>query len=168
MDIRKQAEKLPGILKKYKYAVLVLAIGLVLMALPSKKTEQIPAEQQSSAEMKTADPAGELEKILAQIHGVGRVQVLLTVKAGERSVYQTDEDITTSENNSTVRKETVIITDSQRNELPLVLQVLPPEYMGAVIVCQGAENVQVRLAIVEAVCNATGLGADKIAVLKMK
>jgi stage III sporulation protein AG len=83
-------------------------------------------------------------------------------------VYQTDEDITTSENNSTVRKETVIITDSQRNESPLVLQVLPPEYMGAVIVCQGAENVQVRLAIVEAVCNATGLGADKIAVLKMK
>ena len=112
MDIRKQAEKLPGILKKYKYAVLVLAIGLVLMALPSKKTEQNLGEQQSSAEMKTADPAGELEKILAQIHGVGRVQVLLTVKAGERTVYQTDEDITTSENNSTVRKETVIITDS--------------------------------------------------------
>ena len=168
MDIRKYAEKLPGVLKKYKYALLVLAIGLVLMAIPSKKATQQAQPQSTTVKTQTVDPSKELEKILAQINGVGKVQVLLTVKAGESTVYQTDEDITTSENGSSVRKETVIITDSQRNEQPLVVQVLPPEYLGAVIVCQGAENAQVRLAVVEAVCNATGLGADKIAVLKMK
>ena len=69
---------------------------------------------------------------------------------------------------STIRKETVILTDSERNQQPLVQQVLPPQYLGAVIVCQGAENAAVRLAVVEAVRNATGLGADKISVLKMK
>jgi hypothetical protein len=40
--------------------------------------------------------------------------------------------------------------------------------MGAVIVCQGADKPVVRLAIVEAVADATGLSTDTITVLKMK
>lgn len=168
MDIRKLGGKLPALLKKYRYAVLVLAVGLVLMALPSRTQSKQTAEQNSTVPVQTADPAQELAQILGQIQGVGKVQVLLTVKAGESAIYQTDEDVNTSETGSSIRKETVIITDSQRNEQPLVVQVLPPQYLGAVIVCQGAEDAAVRLAVVEAVCNATGLGADKISVLKMK
>ena len=168
MDIGKRWQKLPALLAKYKYAVFVLVIGLALMALPVSNKTQQTAAQDPTAPAQTADPAQELAAILTQIQGVGKVQVLLTVKAGQSTVYQTDEDITTSETGSTVRKETVIITDSDRDQQPLVVQTLPPQYLGAVIVCQGAGNAAVRLAVVEAVCNATGLGADKISVLKMK
>jgi stage III sporulation protein AG len=49
-----------------------------------------------------------------------------------------------------------------------VRQVIPPKYQGAIIVCQGAEKATVRLQVVEAVVNVTGLTADKITVLKMK
>lgn len=35
------------------------------------------------------------------------------------------------------------------------------------MVCQGADNAAVRLAIVEAVSKVTGLGANRISVLKM-
>lgn len=168
MDVRKLGEKLPSLLKKYKYAVLVLVLGLVLMVLPtSTKTEQKTAQNVTNP-VRTTDAAQELANILENIQGVGKVQVLLTVKAGESTVYQTDEDVNTSETGSSIRKETVIITDSDRNQQPLVVQTLPPEYLGAVVVCQGAENAAVRLAVVEAVCKATGLGADKISVLKMK
>jgi stage III sporulation protein AG len=93
---------------------------------------------------------------------------MLTVKAGETTFYQSDEDISTTETGSTVRKETVIVTDANRQQTPLVTQILSPEYLGAVIVCQGANDVQVRLAVVEAVSKATGLSTDKITVLKMK
>ena len=37
---------------------------------------------------------------------------------------------------------------------------------GAAVVCDGADNAQVRLAIVRAVSDCTGLGSDKITVLK--
>lgn len=168
MDIRKLSETMPPLLKKYKYAVLVLALGLVLMSLPMKAKQAETPIEKSAVPIQITDPAQELASILTQIQGVGKVQVLLTVKAGESTVYQTDEDVTTSETGSTIRKETVILTDSERNQQPLVQQVLPPQYLGAVIVCQGAENAAVRLAVVEAVRNATGLGADKISVLKMK
>ncbi len=168
MDIRKLADKVPALLKKYKYAVLILAIGLVLMALPAKKDTDDSVALQIDNAVQTNDTAKELESILRAMHGVGKVQVMLTVKAGESTLYQTDEDHTISENTSSVHKQTVIITDSQRNERPLIIQIIPPEYLGAVIVCQGAENAAVRLAVVEAVSKATGLGADRITVLKMK
>lgn len=168
MDIRKYGEKLPEFLKKYKYAFLVLAIGLVLMALPSQKVQTTGESPSVAVSPQQADPAQELESILGKIQGVGKVQVLLTVKVGASTVYQTDEDSTASEVTSTVRKETVIITDAQKNQQPLIVKILSPEYMGAVIVCQGAENASVRLAVVDAVCKATGLGADKVSVLKMK
>ena len=168
MDIKALSGKLPHWLKKYRYPILVLALGLVLMVLPgrSKKTEPAPVEK--TATEQTGSISTELAQILGRIQGVGKVEVMLTVKTGETTVYQTDEDISTTETGSTIRKETVIITNSDRQQEALVTQILPPEYLGAVIVCQGADNVQVRLAVVEAVSKATGLGSDKISVLKMK
>ncbi len=168
MDMRKLVDKVPPLLRKYKYALLVLAIGLVLMAWPEKKETTDTALVQSNHAVQTNDTAKELETILQTIQGVGRVQVMLTIKAGESTLYQTDEDHTISDDASSIHKQTVIITDSQRNERPLVVQIIPPQYLGAVIVCQGAENAAVRLAVVEAVSKATGLGADRISVLKMK
>ncbi len=168
MDMKKFGSRAGAFIGKYRYALLVLALGLVLMTLPvgNKKTEaEVP---KTAVNTTKKDPSSELAQILGQIRGVGRVQVLLTVKTGETTVYQTDEDTSVSESGSSIRKETVIITDSNRNQQALVVQVLPPNYMGAVIVCQGAEDASVRLAVVEAVSKATGLGADKITVLKMK
>ena len=59
-------------------------------------------------------------------------------------------------------------TDSDRNETGLVHQINPPVYLGAVVLAQGADNPVVKLSIVEAVSKVTGLGADKISVLKMQ
>jgi stage III sporulation protein AG len=167
MDIKEFGKKAAGLIGKYRYALLVLALGLVLMMVPigNKKTAvETPREETVTAK----DPSAELAHILGQIKGVGKVQVLLTVKTGQTTVYQTDEDADHSDTGSSIRKETVIITDSDRNQHPVVMQVLPPSYLGAVIVCQGADEAGVRLAVVEAVSKATGLGADKISVLKMK
>ena len=43
-----------------------------------------------------------------------------------------------------------------------------PVYKGAVVVCEGADHASVKLNIVQAVSSLTGLGSDKITVLKMK
>lgn len=168
MDIRAGGEKLIHWIKKYRYPILILLIGLLLMVLPGKREDKEKMVSESIVSDAKADPSKELAQILGRIQGVGKVEVLLTVKVGETTIYQTDEDISTSENGSTVRKETVIITGADRQQQALVTQILSPEYLGAVIVCQGGDSTQVRLAVVEAVSKATGLGADKISVLKMK
>lgn len=167
MDIREAGAKLTRLLKKYRWPLAVLLLGVLLMAWPLSGGEET-AQPQTQATEAASDPQQELAQILSQIRGVGKVQVLLTVKCGETVKYQTDDDIVTSDTGSTVRKETVIITDSARSQQALVTQILGPEYLGAVIVCQGADDAAVCLAVVEAVSKATGLSTDRISVLKMK
>lgn len=154
-------------IKKYRYVVLVLLAGLFLMALPEGDEEPTETVQEQAAETERS-LQDSLEEILSHIDGVGKVKVLLTEAAGEETMYQTDEDITQSETSSDIRRETVIITNSQRDETGLVQQVNPPVYQGAIIVCQGGGSAAVRLAVVEAVASVTGLTSDRITVLKMK
>lgn len=157
-------QKLPEILKRYRYGVLVFLLGLVLMAIPGREKQM---QQQAAAPPQTVP--GEsmeeaLEALLSQIHGAGRVEVLLSVANGRETVYQTDEDGSTD----TVRRDTVTVTDGARNQTGLVRQVNPPGYRGAVVVCQGGDSAAVCLAIIDAVSKVTGLSADRISVLKMK
>ena len=151
--------------KEYKFILLILAVGLVLMLLPAsgKEPEAAPVPEAKAESQEQA-----LEAILAQIKGVGRVKVLLTVSQGERTIYVYDEDTSDTQDSGTSRREAVVITDESRAQSGLVSQVLPPVYLGAVVVCQGGDVPGVRLAVVEAVGAATGLTADKISVLKMK
>ena len=74
----------------------------------------------------------------------------------------------TDQTSDALREDTVLVTDESRTEQGLIRQVLPPQYRGAVIVCQGGDRASVRLNIVEAVSAVTGLTSDKITVLKMK
>lgn len=154
-------EKLKSILpllKKYRYALLVLAVGLVLMMLPSGNAEKETVTQ--TVTVQEPDLSQTLSQILSQIEGAGKVSVLLTPASGQETLYQTNENGEASD--------TVIISDSSRNESGLVRQVNPPRYLGAIVICQGGDQPTVRLAIVDAVSKVTGLGADRISVLKMK
>lgn len=164
MDWLVLKEKFYHLWAKYRYVILVLLVGLVLMLLPSKQSNtEVTQVMESKTETKQ-DIREELTDILSQIEGVGEVKVMLTVASGEETVYQSDTEIS----NTTNRIETVIITDENRKEIGLIQKVNPPKYMGAIIVCKGGANVAVKLAVVEAVSRVTGLGADQISVLKMK
>lgn len=167
MDWIAVSGKIMDYIKKYRYVLLVLAAGIILMALPEKKAQTSDSPQPAE----TAQQLGlqeSLEELLSQMEGAGKVRVLLTQARGEQVLYQTNEDTDTAENSSQLRVETVILSGSDRGETGLVQQVNPPEYLGAVVLCQGAGNAAVRLSVVEAVMSATGLTSDKITVLIMK
>ena len=89
MDIGKVREKGIKWIGKYKYLVLVVLLGVVLMLIPGK-TEEKTSTQDNSVVTNTVTLDKELEKILSNIQGAGKVQVMLTVKSGEQIIYQTD------------------------------------------------------------------------------
>ena len=150
-------------IKQYWYVLLVLIIGIGLMLLPTEDANINTAASKPQSEPVTLQE--ELEQILSQIRGAGKVKVLLTESSGTQTVYQTDQD---QRGQDSVSNKTVIVTDSNRNQNGLIHRIDPPVYLGAVIVCQGGDSAAVKLAIVEAVASVTGLSTDRITVLKMK
>ena len=170
MDFTVIISKLRNWLRKYRYMAIVLVVGVLFMLWPTgSKKQDTPVLIESNTENMQLDiTAEQLEGILAQIKGVGKVKVLLTCSAGERTIYHTDERSSSTKDSQSKDLETVLLTNGNRNEEPLVAQILAPEFLGAVVVCQGADDPSVRLAISDAVSKATGLGADRISVLSMK
>lgn len=160
MDFESGKQQLIIYVKKYRYVILALLLGLIIMLLPESKpsVQNIqPPEKVTPVELEY-----KLGQILSQIAGVGKAEVLLTEACGSETIFQTDSGKNTS------GLDTVILTDSSRAESGLVKQILPPSYRGALVVCRGADSASVRLAVVEAVRSVTGLSFDCITVLKMK
>ena len=168
MDRIKLHSKISELIKKHRYALLVLLIGLILMTISFDSEDKKESMGETvGVETDSQDISGQLEQILSMIEGAGEVKVLLTVASGEQTVYQTDVDRTNGENSSE-KSDTVIVTDSDRAQSGLVQQINPAKYLGAIIVCEGGDKAEVRLAIAEAVARVTGLGTNQISVLKMK
>ncbi|MGI6028143.1 MAG: stage III sporulation protein AG [Candidatus Heteroscillospira sp.] len=158
-------QKLEKILKPLRdnpYVLAVLALGLVLMLLPSGEKTGI-AESRPAAEAGQISPPcfsvleeqERLRETLESISGVGRARVLLSVKNTEtRNLAQSEG-------------QAVIVSAGSGRQQAVESGFSYPDYLGAVVVCQGAGSAQVRLQVSQAVSAFTGLGAAKIQVLKM-
>lgn len=156
------------VFKKYRYALIIVTAGILLLTLPAQKPEPDPVSGQPSVQVSGPTLEESLSRILSMIDGAGKVEVLLTPARGEETIYQTDDTVSSGEHSADKRSDTVLITGDGRIETGLIQQINPPVYQGAVVVCQGAGDPQVRLALVQAVKSVTGLSSDKITVLKMK
>ncbi len=163
-------QKIAAQLGKYKYALLVLLLGIVLALIPTgdKKQTAASAPDTRQSELSQLEQTRQaLRALLRQVDGAGEVDVLLSYSSGAEQVYQTDRESSRS-GEDTQSKTTAVLQQNGSERTPVVRKTLYPVYQGAVVVCEGAERAAVRLAIVEAVSSLTGLGSDKISVIKMK
>ena len=167
-QLRGQAAQL---LRKYRIPLLVFLLGVVLALVPGR-TKKAEAQQLTT---ETADTVFDLsavqkqmEALLSAIDGAGRVRLMLTLSSGERVVYQTDSRTVTASGSTTQETQTVFRQPGGSEKEPAVQSTVYPTYQGALVVCDGAERASVRLAVTQAVSSLTGLGSNKIAVVKMK
>ena len=151
--------------KKYKFVLLVVLVGIILMLLPvssqTKETEenksQIPQESFDLAAMEQR-----MEEVLGKIDGVGKLRLMLTLQSGTRLTLAED----TQRDQDRTQRETVTLNRGSGNQEIVITNRFYPVYQGAVVVCQGADSSAVRLAITETVQALTGLPSDRIMVAK--
>lgn len=158
-------------LGRYKYVILVAALGAVLLAWPRQEsdTESETAVQHLSGESEVEKLEKRMEEILSKISGVGRVDVLLTLESGGELVLATDSTLRYSgspQNPDDYNRssETVTVSGGSGTDV-VVTQEKSARFRGALIVCDGGDNDRVRLKIIEAVCALTGLGSDRVSVV---
>ena len=83
------------VLGRYKYALLVAALGAVLLLWPRQEDDaQVqPTVQHAISESDMDALEKKMEEILSKMNGVGRVDVLLTIESGEELVLATDSTL---------------------------------------------------------------------------
>lgn len=164
--------KFEGVRKKwqrYKYVVMILLIGSLLMLIPGKQeTEEQIQQKPENLCTETQTLQTEMESILGEMSGVGQIKVLLTLETdGGRQLAEDTEleysGSTESPEDYSRRSETVLVDVGSGNDA-VVLQRTYPTYRGALVVCQGGGRAEVKLNVTQAVSALTGLPADRITV----
>ena len=170
MAMKGKTEGVRKLWDRYKFVALVVLIGVGLLLWPSGTGDMEISMQKQSETVEEGNLETEIADILGVMSGVGQVRVMLTVDSdGERQLAQDTElsysgDSAAPEDYSR-RSETVLVDGDSGNET-VVTRTMYPTYRGALIVCQGGDRAEVRLAVTEAVAALTGLSADRITVAK--
>jgi len=157
-------------LKKYRYPALILALGLLLLLLPGEKENEKtavaaePLPQETGFDL-TAFTV-EAEAVLSGIEGAGEVKLLLSLENDGSRSYLADRSENGMDNTQTQTE--YVLRDADGEDVPILVEYSFPQFRGAVVVCQGADSSTVTLALKEALSGLTGLGMDKITVLKMR
>lgn len=162
------AAYLPELFDKYKYILLIGAVGLLLLFWPQGEVQTLPVDPPQT---ESDDLELRLKTILEAMDGVGRTQVLLTVESKGETEYAYDrtESRTQSENGDSQSRQQELVTLSESGgQVPVPLRSSAPVYRGAVVVCEGGDRAAVRLAVTRVVQSLTGISADRIVISKMK
>lgn len=148
--------------QRYKYALLVVLAGVLLLLLPEGKAQSPPATEPTQSVLSAEELEKKLAHTLAQIRGAGRVSVVLTVKEGARQVLARD----LQQREGETSQEHVLVSEGSGRQSTVALQTVGPMYQGALVVCDGGDDPVVRLQVLEGVRVLTGLSSDKISVSK--
>ena len=149
----KGMERWKAVLERYRYALLVVAVGALLLLLPTGGTQ--PAAEERQTDRETFFQLEELEvdraRTLSNIPGAGETEVMLTLKRGSRGGGERSVS-------------TVTLGRGSGSQEVVPLQTVAPQFRGALVVCAGGDDPGVRLQVIRAVSALTGLGSDCITV----
>jgi len=173
----KTRETLKALTSKYKYLLIIAAAGIFLVLLPygngGGNTAQTDLKADQSAAFSLEAEEERIAGALSQVSGLGNVEVVLTLKTSSVNYYQNDvsssEEIT-GDNASqyTESSKTVLVSEGSGVQRAVPVKTLYPEYQGALIICDGGDKADVKLAVIRAMRALTGLGSDRIVVMQKK
>ena len=152
--------------KKKAAAIALCILALFFLALSewtsgTKQKTQPPVESEDYA----AQLEEKLGALLSAVDGAGKTRVMITLRAGEETVFARDDRIDTQESRTQSEQSYVTLRDGSR-DTGLPLKTLSPQILGVAIVCEGADVPQVRQAITQTVTAALGIGASHVSVVK--
>nr|WP_245959511.1 stage III sporulation protein AG [Neobacillus piezotolerans] len=122
----------------------------------------------------------QLKDALEDMLGVGEATVMVNLDSTESKVLEKntvtkrqmtnerDRDGGTREvEDASVDEQLVIIRNGEKEE-PIVLETKKPEIRGVLVVAKGADNIEVKKRIIEAVTRALGVPSHRVAVMAQK
>lgn len=193
-------DKDKSLLKKLKFKnigidkllLLVLAgVVLVIVSIPFSNKDDKENNNPSQTVIETSNTESvstyeaqletRVEEILSKIEGVGKVEVMITIKdLGEKIVdsekpysksetSETDSDGGTRTITDVTQSDTTIYTiDENGNSIPYVIRELEPQIEGVAVIAQGGANAIIAQKITNVIESLLNVSTHKISVMKMK
>ena len=140
--------------------------GMLLIAVPEWVPKRTAEPTPEVTDAQTVDYAAALEDrlqaLLTQVEGAGEVRVMVTLAAGEQTVYALD----TENDADGASREKHLLLDGASGPA-LVERVAAPAVQGVAVVCTGGASAVVQSRVTAIVAALTGVGESHITVTPM-
>lgn len=173
------------------FGVLLLVIAIPVEPKKEKQGEKETVQEGESVLEGTKEPLSadsyerqqeeRLKEVLEKVEGVGRAEVMITLRASARKVVEKDapsrsqrvEETDSQGGNRTTqeneREETTVYEEGNDGiRTPYVIQELEPAVEGVIVIAEGGGNPAVKQNILEAVQALFPVEAHKIKIMKME
>lgn len=152
--------------KQLEIIIAVVAVVVMLALYFSTKSgcsQKAPTVSETTKTDYCERMESEMVKALGAMKGVGKVSVVISWESGVETViaYATNS----SGNNVTT---TPTIIQSQGSSSPIVLKELYPKALGVIIICEGGNEIAVKLDVMNAVSGLLDIPQSKVNVYAMK
>ena len=159
--------------KLIKIIVIVLLVsvfGIFLSESFSSNSKKEQTKEKSSDTSLDYESGIEkkLSKILSEIDGIGKVKVMITLDSGSENIYSSDKENSVQNSGSAIsssEKKKYLIVDNDGEE-PVLEKEVKPTIRGVIVVCEGADNVDVREAVIQAINAGLGVPLSNISVVR--
>ncbi len=133
-------------LKKDKKSLLILILGisgmlLILFSGSSEKEDENNIDKNDIIydSSYTYNITDDIEELIKSINGAGKTKVLITYESSEETVYATDTEEKSNNENNQIKKEH-IITENDKAESGLTVKILYPKVRGVAVICEGGDD----------------------------
>lgn len=167
--------------KKFNIIFAIGIVGILLISLSevdfsSKKTTESTNMDEISIESYIEKIENKTKKIIGQIDGAGKCEVMITAEISSEKDYATNDNIkqeTENKDNENIlkndsEKEVVMIENSSGKKQALIQKIYEPKIRGVLVLCEGADNAEINEKITNAVRALLNVSSNKISVLKIK
>jgi stage III sporulation protein AG len=154
-------------------------------AMIEETEKEIAAFSQKSSSPKTMAEyenhyENQLKETLEEVIGISDVTVMINLDATEKKVHELNVKTSSQNTDETDREggkrkvtdnsidEQVVIVRINDTEVPVIVKTEKPVVRGVLIVAKGAENIQIKQWIVEAVSRVLDVPSHKVSVLPKK
>lgn len=186
----KRMKSLLGSSKKSQLLFLLLVgLLLVVIAIPTKKTESERGTEETVDTETTVDAlditkySAYLEEKIAgaleHVSGVGKTEIVITFSSNGQKIVEKDQQSDSqkmteadsaggtrnSEDRSSERT-SIYIQEADGSQIPYISEELLPEIQGVLVIAEGGDNAVVVKNITEAIQALFGLDAHKIKIMK--
>ncbi|MBC8535541.1 hypothetical protein [Feifania hominis] len=166
---------------KGKRLTLFLILGLIGIAL-ILLSEFWPASKPKQSDQSTvtaADMERDLLKLISNVEGVGKAEVMITLATGVENVYATEQRVNQNvlsdstngvlgrtENKNDTQDTVIVVRDSSGAEAPILIKQIEPKVQGVAVICEGADSPYVKSSIVEMVTTIYDISSNRVCVIK--
>lgn len=171
-------------MKENKKATIFLLAGLLLLVLAIPTKGKGTKENKNNFEtLEEEDYCKELEdkmeEILGKVEGVGKVQVMITLKNSKEQVVNKDAPLSSSktveekegeksESESIEQGEETILVNMDGDSVPYVIKEYSPKVEGVLIIAQGGDDPAIKAELMEAATVLLNVPSHKVSILKME